>query len=62
MLPARAQLDLGTRYRFTVGKTRATARLQVANLFDSRGFNVGGPGAYFPIGARSASAYLTVDF
>ena len=61
-LPPRAQLDLGTRYRFTVGKTRATARFQVANVFDQRGFVVGGPGAYFPIGARSASAYLTVDF
>jgi iron complex outermembrane receptor protein len=62
MLPERAQFDIGTRYRFAIGKTRATARFQVANLFDARGFSVGGPGAYFPIGARSASAYLTVDF
>jgi iron complex outermembrane receptor protein len=60
-VPARAQLDLGTRYRFTLGKTRATARFQLANVFDNRGFSVGGPGAYFPNGARSASAYLTVD-
>src|SRR5205085_9043802 len=51
-LPARAQLDLGTRYRFAVGKVRATARVQVANLFNERGFTVGGPGAYFPVGAR----------
>jgi len=48
-------------YRFAVGKTRATARVQLANVFDNRGFSVGGPGAYFPNGARSASAYLTVD-
>ncbi len=61
-LPARAQLDLGTRYRFSVGRTRATARFQLANVFNERGFTVGGPGAYFPIGARVASAYLTVDF
>jgi len=60
-LPARAQLNLGARYRFAVGKTRATARVQLANVFDNRGFSVGGPGAYFPNGARSASAYLTVD-
>jgi iron complex outermembrane receptor protein len=60
-LPARAQLDLGTRYRFSVGKTRATARFQLANVFNQRGFSVGGPGAYFPIGARSASAYVTFD-
>jgi iron complex outermembrane receptor protein len=58
----RAQLDLGTRYRFTMGNTHATARFQVANVFNERGFFVAGPGAYFPIGARSASAYLTVDF
>ncbi|WP_051531695.1 TonB-dependent receptor domain-containing protein [Sphingomonas sp. URHD0057] len=60
-LPGRAQLDLGTRYRFAVGKVRATARFQVVNLFNERGFVVGGPGAYFPVAARSASAYLTVD-
>jgi iron complex outermembrane receptor protein len=60
-VPARAQLDLGSRYRFTLGKTRATARFQLANVFNNRGFSVGGPGAYFPNGARSASAYLTVD-
>jgi iron complex outermembrane receptor protein len=59
---ARAQLDLGTRFRFSVGKMRATARIQVANVFAERGFFVAGPGAYFPIPGRSASAYLTVDF
>jgi hypothetical protein len=60
-LPPRAQLDLGTRYRFALGKTRATTRFQLANVFNQRGFSVGGPGAYFPIGARSASAYITFD-
>ena len=60
-LPARAQLDLGGRYRFAVGKTRATARVQVVNLFGQRGFLVGGPGAYFAIAGRSGSASLTVD-
>jgi len=60
-LPARAQLDLGTRYRFALGKTHATARFQAVNVFNQRGFLVGGPGAYFPIAGRSASAYLTVD-
>ena len=60
-VPARAQLDLGARYRFAVGKVRATARFQVANIFAERGFFVAGPGAYFPVAGRSASAYLTVD-
>jgi Outer membrane receptor proteins, mostly Fe transport len=60
-IPARAQLNLGTRYRFALGKTRATARFQLANVFDNRGFNSAGPGVYLPNAARSASAYLTVD-
>ena len=61
-LPPRAQVDLGTRYAFTLGKVRATARFQLANLFDNRGFSVAGPGTYAPNAARSASAYLTTDF
>jgi iron complex outermembrane receptor protein len=61
MLPARAQLNVGGRYRFTLGKVRAAARVQVTNIFDNRGFSVGGPGVYYPNAARSGSAYLTFD-
>lgn len=61
IVPARTQLDLGGRYRFRAGKLKASLRLQIANVFDSRGFSVGGPGVYFPNAARSASGYLTVD-
>jgi iron complex outermembrane receptor protein len=60
-LPGRMQLDLGTRYRFALGKARATARIQLANVFDERGFGVAGPGAYSPNSGRSGSAYLTID-
>jgi iron complex outermembrane recepter protein len=60
-LPPRAHLNLGTRYSFSLGKTRATARLQVANVLNNRGFSVSGPGAYSPNAARSASAQLTFD-
>jgi iron complex outermembrane receptor protein len=60
-LPSRAHIDLGTRYSFSFGKTRATARFQVTNVFDNRGFSVNGPGAYSPNAARSASAQLTLD-
>jgi iron complex outermembrane receptor protein len=60
-LPPRAQLSLGARYLFTLWKTRATARLQVANVLDNRGFSVSGPGAYSPNAARSTSAQLTFD-
>ncbi|GAO38423.1 putative TonB-dependent receptor [Sphingomonas changbaiensis NBRC 104936] len=60
-VPPRTQLDLGGRYAFSIGGNRATARLQIGNLFDARGFGVAGPGAYYPNSARSASAYLTID-
>jgi iron complex outermembrane receptor protein len=60
-LPDRAQVDLGARYAFSVGDTRASARVEISNLFDARGFGSAGPGAYYPNAARYASAYLTVD-
>jgi iron complex outermembrane receptor protein len=60
-VPARVQVDLGGRYSFKLRQLNATARIQIGNLFDSRGFTVAGPGAYAPNGARAASAQLTVD-
>ncbi|HEU4968866.1 TonB-dependent receptor [Sphingomonas sp.] len=60
-LPPRGQIDLGARYSFSIGKSRATARFQIGNLLDARGFSVAGPGVYSPQSARSASAYLTID-
>lgn len=60
-IPPRAVLNLGARYRFTVGKTKATARVQVANLFDNRGFSSAGPGAYAPNAGRAVTGYLAVD-
>jgi len=60
-VPPRTQLDVGGRYRFRVGKLNASLRLQIANIFDSRGFSVAGPGVYSPNAARSASGYLTID-
>jgi iron complex outermembrane receptor protein len=61
VVPPRTQLDLGGRYRFRAGKLRASLRLQIANVLDSRGFGVAGPGIYLPNAARSASGYLTID-
>ncbi|MEO6579572.1 MAG: TonB-dependent receptor [Sphingomicrobium sp.] len=62
LLPARAQFNLGTRYVFKLGKSNtAAARVQIRNVFDSRGFSVVGPGAYSPNASRAASAQLTID-
>ena len=46
-VPSRTTVNLGARYRFSLGKAKATARLQLANLFDQRGLVSAGPGAYF---------------
>jgi iron complex outermembrane receptor protein len=60
-IPPRTIVNLGGRYSFKLGKTRATARLQLANLFDQRGFSSAGPGAYSPNSGRAVTGYLAVD-
>ena len=60
-LPARAQLNLGGRYRFKLVNRDATLRMQVTNLFDNRPFNVAGPGIYGAGAGRYLTGYLAVD-
>jgi iron complex outermembrane receptor protein len=60
-VPPRTTVNLGARYRFSFGKAKATARLQLANLFDQRGLVSAGPGAYFASGGRMLTGYVAVD-
>ena len=60
-VPARAQLNFGGHYRFDFAGKHATARVQIANVFNRKGFSVAGPGSYSPNASRAASMYLTVD-
>lgn len=60
-LPPRAQLNLGGRYRFKLVDRDATFRVQIANLFDNRGFNSAGPGIYAATSGRYVTGYLAVD-
>ena len=60
-IPARAQIDIGGRYRFRLASNAATLRMQVTNLFDVRSFELRGAGAYGPIPGRLVQGYLTVD-
>jgi len=60
-LPARAQLNLGGRYRFKLVNRDATLRMQVTNVFDNRPFNVAGPGIYGAGAGRYLTGYLAVD-
>jgi iron complex outermembrane receptor protein len=60
-LPARAQINLGGRYRFKLVDRDATLRVQVSNLFDDRGFNTAGPGIYAATAGRYVTGYLAID-
>ena len=60
-LPARAQLNLGGRYRFKLIERDATLRVQVSNLFDNRSFNTAGPGIYAATAGRYLTGYLAID-
>jgi iron complex outermembrane receptor protein len=59
--PPRETLDLGMRYRFSVGSTRGLLRLQLANVFDDYGWQVASNGAFLYSAGRRALAELRFD-
>ena len=61
-IPARTMVDLGGRYSFSIAGRDAMLRVSASNLFDVRGFDLAGAGAYEVLPGRLVSAYLTVDF
>lgn len=46
VVPPRAVLSLGSRYRFKVGKTPTLVRAQLGNVFNKYGYGVGGSGFF----------------
>ena len=61
-IPARTLVDIGSRYRFTIGRNRATLRVSVSNLFNVYAWDYYGPSTFDYIPQRLATAYLAVDF
>lgn len=59
--PPRETLDLGMRYRFSVGSTRGLLRLQLANVLDDYGWQVASNGAFLYSAGRRALAELRFD-
>ena len=55
-------IDLGTRYRFKVGPSPATFRVQVSNLTDTFAWSVVGSNSYGLMDKRRVTAFLAVDF
>lgn len=60
--PPRTTVNLGARYRFTLGKTRLLLRPLVQNLFDAYGWNVSSSGGFTYIPGRAANVQLIADF
>jgi iron complex outermembrane receptor protein len=60
-LSGRTTLDLGARWRFTVGGARAVARLQLQNLTDNRDWDVAPSGAFLITNPRRMFLSMTVD-
>jgi iron complex outermembrane recepter protein len=61
-LPARMNVNLGSRYGFKLAGKSASFRLQATNLFDNNDPGTAGPGIYTPRGSRQINGFLTVDF
>ncbi|MFO6448346.1 TonB-dependent receptor domain-containing protein [Erythrobacter sp. NE805] len=59
--PPRETLDLGMRYRFSVGSTRALLRVQLANVFNDYGWQVASNGAFLYSTSRRVLAEVRVD-
>lgn len=58
---ASTAVDLGARYRFSVGRAPATLRVQVVNVTDEFSWYVGSDGGLQPVEPRRATAYVIVD-
>lgn len=61
-VPSRTIVDLGGRYRFTVGKSPATLRLQLSNITNRYAWDVSDFGGFRRNRPRSIQADLSVDF
>ncbi len=60
--PADLLVNVGSRYRFEMGKLPATLRLQLSNVFDEYSWIVFGSGGLKRTPPRRFDATLSVDF
>ncbi|MBO9712615.1 TonB-dependent receptor [Sphingomonas sp.] len=60
-IPARSVVNLGARYRFSVGETKLLVHATVANVFGVFGWNNTASGFYIPNGNRRYSLTVAAD-
>lgn len=61
MVPAYRLVDLGARYRFSIGKTPATVRVQMQNVGDTFAWNIVGSNSYGLMDKRRILAFVAAD-
>lgn len=61
LIPARSVTSLGARYRMKVGGVQTLLRVNVDNIFNKFGWNVGGSGFFVPNGSRRYTLALAAD-
>ncbi len=61
VVPTRAIVNLGARYKFKIDKTSALVRFNVSNITNTFGFNVTGSGAFIPNASRRYALTLAAD-
>ncbi len=62
VVPARAILNLGARYKFKASGNKFLVRGDVGNVFNKFGWHVGGSGFFIANGARRWTLSLSADF
>ncbi len=61
VIPTRAVMSLGARYKFALGKAPALIRFTVNNVTGTFGWNSGGSGFFTPNGSRRFSLAISTD-
>lgn len=61
VVPSRARVDVGGRFRFKLARRDATLRLQLFNVVDQLGWVPVGPGILVPNAGRQVNGYLAID-
>lgn len=61
LIPTRAVMHLGARYRLKLAGTPVLVRAQVGNVTNTFGWNVGGSGFFIPNGGRRFSLSVAAD-
>lgn len=60
-IPAQTLVDVGARYRLKLGRTDATLRVAVSNLFNAYGYEYRGPRTFEHTQRRLLTTYLAMD-